>query len=288
MVTGPTASGKSSLALEIARECSGEIICADSRSVYKDFDIVSAKPTAVEQSDVRHHLLDVVNPGDDFSVENFKTLALREIEDIFSRGKQPIICGGTWFYITTLLGLMNTSKVPPNEALRLELEKKSSLILFDMLLELNERRAREIEPNNRERVIRAIEIAHHGVPCEIELCEEKNSSEESLISKYEIEFIIKEMEREELYSRIDTRVDEMIEEGLEAEYECNKAKYGPLPIFGATIGYGEFEESTSRLAAIEKIKQHTRNFAKRQLTWLRGFKGANSTNLTVHYVRTNM
>ncbi len=279
VVTGPTASGKSSLALKIARECNGEIICADSRSVYKDFDIVSAKSTVDEQKEVPHHLLDVVIPGEDFSVENFKTLAIKAIEDIFSRGHQPIICGGTWFYITSLLGLVSIAKVPPNEALRAELEKKSSLVLFDMLLELNERRAREIEPNNRERVIRAIEIA---------LGEAKDTHDERLCDKYEIEFIIKDMERKELYTRIDARVDEMVKMGLEAEYERNRAKYGPLPIFSSTIGYGEFEENPSRLVAIEKIKQHTRNFAKRQLTWLNGFERSKPTGLTLCHVRTNM
>ena len=279
VVTGPTASGKSKLALELACGCNGEIICADSRSVYKNFNIVSAKPTVTEQRAIPHHLLDIVEPYEDFSAENFKTLAIEVIEDVFSRGARPIICGGTWFYITTLLGLVDIPNVPPNEDLRVELEKKSNLVLFDMLLELNEQRAREIEPNNRERIIRAIEIA---------LGEAQYNCDERLCDKYDVEFIIKEMEREELYGRINVRVDEMIDAGLEEEYRRNKAKYGDLPIFQSTIGYAEFEENSSRLTAIEKIKQHTRNFAKRQLTWLNGFKRTSPTNLTLRHVRTNM
>ncbi len=298
MVTGPTASGKSKLALEIAQDFSAEIICADSRSVYKDFDIVSAKPTLEEQKQARHHLLDVVTPGEDFSADNFKTLALNVIEDIFLRGGQPVICGGTWFYITSLLGFVNLSKVPPNKDLRVKLEKKSSLVLFDMLLELNEPRAREIEPNNRERVIRAIEIACAN-RCEgvgrngrsmdsTTRATRAESFQEQLIGKYDVEFIIKEMDRKELYARIDARVDAMIKMGLEAEYMRNKEKYGNLEIFGATIGYGEFEKYPTRTATIEKIKQNTRNFAKRQLTWFNSLKRSTPSGLTVRHVRTNM
>ena len=160
MITGATASGKTKLAIDFAKKFDGEIICADSRSVYKDFDIVSAKPMPDEQEGIKHHLLDIITPPESFSAGEFKVRALSVIDDIQSCGKQVIICGGTWFYITALFG--NISSAPVNASLRAELEEKSSLVLFDMLLELNEARAREIEPNNRERVIRAIEIALAG------------------------------------------------------------------------------------------------------------------------------
>lgn len=265
VIIGPTASGKSKLAIDFAKKIDGEIICADSRSVYKDFDIVSAKPTPEEQNGVLHHLLDVVLPSENFSAGEFKTLGIKAIEDILNRGKKVIICGGTWFYVSSLLGLNNLPKVPPNEVLREELEKKSTLVLFDMLLDLNEKRAREIEPNNRERVIRALEVNMAGNPL---------NEGETPFSK--VKFYTPKIEREKLYLNINKRVNLMVQAGLREEYLQNKQKYGALPIFNSTIGYHEFEkfengQYESLEFAIEKIKQHTRNFAKRQLTWLRGF-----------------
>lgn len=275
VIIGPTASGKSKLAIDFAKKIGGEIICADSRSVYKDFDIVSAKPTPIEQNGVAHHLLDVVLPSENFSAGEFKTLGTKAIEDILNRNKKVIICGGTWFYVSSLLGLNNLPKVPPNVALREELEKKSTLVLFDMLLDLNEKRAREIEPNNRERVIRALEVNMAG-----------NLLDENEVAFPNVKFYTPKIEREELYLNINKRVDLMIQVGLREEYLKNKQKYGALPIFNSTIGYREFEKLTdgeyeSFEFAIEKIKQHTRNFAKRQLTWLRGFDDGLLVQVTV-------
>lgn len=216
-------------------------------------------------------MLGVVSPNENFSAGDFKIHALKVIEEIQSRNKQVIICGGTWFYISTLLGLVEISEVKPDEKLRAELENKSNLVLFDMLLELNEKRAREIEPNNRERVIRAIEISLSEKPYE------NSIQDDNLIENFNVKFYAPHVERKELYEKINKRVDIMIETGLEEEYKQNKQKYGDLPIFTSTIGYGEFEKLErgiyqTREIAIEKIKQHTRNFAKRQLTWLRSFE----------------
>ncbi len=246
----------------MAKENNAEVVCADSRSVYRDLDIVSAKIMPDEMQGVKHHMLDILAPNEEFSAGEFKNRALSAISDIQSRGKKAIVAGGTWFYISSLLGLVDIPEVEPNYKLRETLEKKSSLVLYDMLLDLNETRAREIAPENRERVIRAIEIALAG--------EVKSAKSQKLPYK----MIAPSIERENLYERINKRVDLMIEMGLEEEYRRNVEKYGNLPLFEATIGYQEFIKLDNGIYpnkefAIEKIKQHTRNFAKRQITWFR-------------------
>ncbi len=239
-----------------------EIICADSRSVYKDLDIVSAKVMQSEMAGIPHHMLDILSPDEEFSAGEFKNRALEVISDIQSRGKKVIVAGGTWFYISSLLGLVDIPEVAPNYELRESLSKKSSLVLYDMLLDLNEKRAREIAPENRERVIRAIEIALAG---------ETGSSKPQ---KLPYKMIAPDITRSDLYERINKRVDLMVEMGLEAEYRRNVEKYGNLALFEATIGYQEFIKLDNGIYpdkefAIEKIKQHTRNFAKRQITWFK-------------------
>lgn len=239
-----------------------EIICADSRSVYRDLDIVSAKVMPDETEGVKHHMLDILSPTEDFSAGEFKNRALDIISDIQSRGKNVIVAGGTWFYISSLLGLVDIPEVEPNYELRESLSEKSSLVLYDMLLDLNEKRAREIAPENRERVIRAIEIA---------LADDVQNKKSQ---KLPYKMIAPDITRENLYERINKRVDLMIDMGLEAEYRRNVEKHGILPLFEATIGYQEFIKLDNGIYpnkefAIDKIKQHTRNFAKRQITWFR-------------------
>lgn len=262
VITGATASGKTKLAIQMARANNAEIICADSRSVYRDLDIVSAKVMPDEMEGIQHHMLDILSPDEDFSAGEFKNRALEIIADIQSREKNVIVAGGTWFYISSLLGLVDIPEVEPNYELRESLSKKSSLVLYDMLLDLNEKRAREIAPENRERVIRAIEIALAG--------EVKSSKSQKIPYK----MIAPDISRENLYERINKRVDLMIEMGLEAEYRRNVEKYGNLELFDATIGYQEFIKLDKGIYpnkefAIDKIKQHTRNFAKRQITWFK-------------------
>ena len=184
------------------------------------------------------------------------------VDDIIARGKTPILAGGTWFYVSALLNFQSIPEVPPNYELREELREKSNLVLYDMLLELNEKRAREINPNNTERIIRAIEIAKSGV----EAIKKP--------AKYNYKLFSTNLDRAVLYERINLRVDKMVEEGLFEEYRKNVQKYGNLKLFSETIGYSEIEKLDNGIYenkefAIEKIKQHTRKFAKRQLTWIK-------------------
>jgi len=158
IILGPTASGKSDLAVQLAKKFKGEVISADSRQVYKGLDIGTGKITKKEMRGVPHHLLDVANPKKYFSVSDYKKLALLSLRYIETKKKLPIICGGTGFYIDALIGKINLPEVPPNKALRKKLEKLSAEKLYKMLLKKDSRRAKEIDPRNKVRVIRALEI----------------------------------------------------------------------------------------------------------------------------------
>ena len=159
VILGPTASGKSGLAVKIAKKWNGEIISADSRQVYKELDIGAGKVTKKEMAGVPHHLLDIADPKRRFTVAEFQEMAREKISEIFSRGKIPIICGGTGFYIKSVVDNIALPNVPPNEKLRKELSGKSADELFAILKKLNPKRAKNIDPKNSRRLIRAIEIA---------------------------------------------------------------------------------------------------------------------------------
>ena len=159
IIVGPTASGKSALAVSLAKAFGGEVISADSRQVYRGLDIGTGKITNREMRGVRHHLLDVASPKQQFTAHNYATSARKAIADISARGKLPIVCGGTGFYIDALLGRVALSEVPPDKRLRAVLEKRSSAQLLTLLERRDPRRAKNIDPRNKRRIIRALEIA---------------------------------------------------------------------------------------------------------------------------------
>lgn len=272
-MTGPTASGKTKLSVNLAKKIDAEIICADSRIVYKGLDIVSAKPSFEEREGVLHHLIDIKEPvGEPYSAGDFCLDTKKCIEKIRQKGKPVIISGGTWFYIKCLLDENELLPISSDKNLRKELEILDNIALWQMLEKLDKKRAEEIHPNNKERVIRAIEM--------IKTLGSKVSSAER-ISNPEYNSLwfapdyIEEEKRNELYKRIDLRVDEMIKTGLYYEWERMKGIYGRTKVLENTIGYDEFFELqngmySSIYEAIDKIKQKTRNFAKRQLTFFRG------------------
>ncbi len=272
-MTGPTASGKTKLSINLAKKLDAEIICADSRIVYKGLDIVSAKPTVEETEGVLHHLIDIKEPvGEPYSAGDFCLDAKRAIEKIRAKGKPVIISGGTWFYIKCLLDETELLPVSSDVNLREELESLDNITLWQMLEKLDKKRADEIHPNNKERVIRALEMVKT-------LGGEVSSAERSLNKEYNALWFapdfIKEEKRDELYRRIDFRVDEMVKAGLYYEWERMKGIWGRTKVLENTIGYNEFFELqdgvySSVYEAFEKIKQRTRNFAKRQLTFFRG------------------
>ena len=267
VITGPTASGKTAATIALAKKTNAEVICADSRIIYKGFDIVSAKPDINEQDNVVHHLIDIIEPTENFSAGDFVKLAEEKIKDIISREKNVIISGGTWFYIKSLLDDKALPECPINPELRLELSQYDNETLWNKLNSIDPKRASEIHPNNRDKVIRSIEMCYSLNSPISEYKRKENNS-------YKSSWYMPEISREELYNNINLRVDKMIKLGLEQEYKKMKEKYGLLEIMKNTIGYSEFielEEGKYKNfdETVEKIKQHTRNFAKRQMTYFR-------------------
>lgn len=266
-IVGPTASGKTKMAIEMAQKLDTEIISADSRLVYKGFDIGTAKPTKEEQLLVKHHMIDVVEPEYDFSVADFTDGASKVISELHAKNKVPIVVGGTGLYFRILLENYDMPRVEANPQLRAELENLSNEELFEKLSNIDKISAEKIHQNNRVRVIRALEVSlTTGKPF--------SSIKGVKENKYDVEWIFPEIEsREILYNRINIRVDMMIKDGLVDETKNLLLKYGRIKNLVNTIGYQEIiqylDGNISIENAIEQIKQNTRRYAKRQLTWFR-------------------
>lgn len=266
-VVGPTASGKTKLAIELAHKLDGEIISADSRLVYKGFDIASAKPTLEEREGIPHHLIDIVEPEFDYSAGKFAEDAKIAIQDILSRDKTPIVAGGTGLYFRVLLEHYDLPKVETNYELRAKLEKRTREDLLKELEKVDKITYERVKGANFRRIVRAMEL--------ITLLEKPLS--EVQIQKepeYDVEWIMPEIpSREWLYDRINKRVDVMHEMGIVEETKALIEKHGRISNIIDTIGYKEiltYLDGKSTLEeALDKLKQHTRNYAKRQLTWFR-------------------
>lgn len=261
-VVGPTASGKTAFAVDLAEKIGGEIISADSRLVYKGFDIGTAKPTLDERRGIPHYMIDIAEPEVDYSAGLYVHEAKRIIEDIQSRGKVPIIAGGTGLYINILLMNYDLPKVEPDYELREVLKLEEDLPAI--LAELDPETAQLIDKNDRKKLIRAIEIVKTtGKPIQ----RRKNNPE------YEIEWIGLNYPRDVLYGRINRRVDLMFEAGLIDETKNLLQKHGRIPNLLYTIGYQEVIQYLDGVLtlgeAVDKLKQNTRRYAKRQLTWFR-------------------
>ena len=266
-VVGPTASGKTAMAIDIAKKNNGEIISADSRLVYKGFDIASAKPTMEEREGIPHHLIDIVEPEFDYSAGNFCEDAKKAIEDILSRGKTPIVAGGTGLYFRVLLEHYDLPKVETNYELRAELEAKGRDELLNELQKIDKPTFERVKDANTRRIVRAMEL--------IKLLK-KPLSEVQLQKEpeYEVEWLMPEIpSREWLYDRINKRVDVMAENGVVEETKNLIAKHGRIKNIVDTIGYKEIltylDGEATLDEALDKLKQHSRNYAKRQITWFR-------------------
>ena len=277
-VLGATASGKSALAMYLAERHGGEIVSCDSMQIYRGMDIGTAKPTAEETSRVPHHLIDILSPDEDFSAGDFAVLAGEAIDGILSRGRLPIVCGGTFLYLDSLTEVSSLSDSSKDEKLRAELERfaaeNGAAALHGRLEKIDPESAAAIHENNVKRVVRAIEIYETtGKP----KSEWDRLSKESEPPYKAHRVAILYHDRELLYRRIDERVDRMMEQGLpeEAKTLYEKGFLGSKTIASQAIGYKEFidyfEGSGTVLEAVEKIKQSSRNYAKRQLTWLRRY-----------------
>lgn len=264
VIAGPTASGKSALALELAKDLDGIILSADSRQVYQELDIGTAKPSREELATVPHRLIDIVPPTETFTVAQFRELAREEIAQAHAQGRMPILAGGTGLYIRAVLGGYAIPEVPPDAALRARLETlddpHAALAAVDPVS------AERLHPNDRVRVIRALEVFHlTGKPIS-----ELQTREES---PYQVAFLVLGWPRETLYDRINRRTLQMFEMGLSDEVRALAKRYGPdLPLL-STLGYAEtlkwHQGELSQEEAIALIQQNTRRYAKRQLTWFR-------------------
>lgn len=274
-VAGPTASGKSALALELCKRLDGELISLDSMQIYRGLDIGTAKPTKAEQAEVCHHMIDICEPTENFSAAEFAERAHKVIADVQSRGKKAVLCGGTGLYLDTVLGRLDFGEIESDEKLRGELiafaEKNGADALHERLREIDPQAAEKIHPNNVRRVARAIEIYELTGKTKTEHDREaiSDSPYESLIIGLDYD------DREVLYNRINRRVDAMIEAGLEGEVRSlvSRGLLSAESTAGQAIGYkemlGYIAGDCSLGDAVEKIKLGTRRYAKRQLTWLR-------------------
>lgn len=266
-VVGPTASGKTKMAIELAKEINGEIISADSRLVYKGFDIAAAKPTEEERAGIPHYMIDIVEPEFDYSVGNYYDEAKKMIYDIASRGKIPIVAGGTGLYLRVLLEHYNLPRVEADYALREELDKKNKEELLQELEALDGKTYERLKDANKRRIVRALEVINLLKKPISEMEIEKEP-------EFEVDWRMPELNsRQELYDRINRRVDEMLEMGLVDETKYLLKKHGRIKNFVCTIGYQEIlaylDGKWTLEEAADKLKQHTRNYAKRQLTWFR-------------------
>ena len=266
-VVGPTASGKTKLAIELAHKLNGEVVSADSRLVYKGFDIASAKPTMEEREGIPHHLIDIVEPEFNYSAGNYVEDAKRAIEDILSRNKTPIVAGGTGLYFRVLLEHYDLPKVETDFELRANLEKRSKEDLLEELEKVDKITYERVKDANLRRIIRALELIKTLKKPLSEIQLEKEP-------EYNVEWIMPEIpSREWLYDRINKRVDIMVEMGIIDETKNLIAKHGRIGNIVDTIGYKEIltylDGQATLEEALDKLKQHSRNYAKRQLTWFR-------------------
>lgn len=274
VLTGPTAAGKTHLSIALAKAVNGEIISADSMQVYKYMDIGSAKIRPEEMQGVKHYLVDELLPEEEFHIVKFQQMAKAAMEEIYAKGKVPILVGGTGFYIQAVTKDIDFTQADQEDGYRRELEQlaaeKGNDYLHTMLQEVDPVSAKEIHANNVKRVIRALEFYHQNQsPISAHNQEQKGNE-----TPYNLAYFVLNVPRELLYKRIDDRIDEMLEEGLLEEVEQLKKRgchRGMVSMQG--LGYKEIlaylEGEYPLEEAVRVLKRDTRHFAKRQLTWFR-------------------
>lgn len=274
-LAGPTAVGKTKFAIMLAQEFDGEVVSCDSMQLYKYMDIGSAKPTEEEMAMAKHHLVDLIDPRDEFSVAQYQKLAKKAINDVFSRGKTPIISGGTGLYLNSLLYDMDFSSTPEDHSYRDELmakaEKEGREALHEMLTRQDPEAAKSIHPNNTVKIIRALERLKEG---EGKIKQFKDISSET--KDYDVVLLGLTRDRAELYDRINRRVDLLIDAGLVEEVRTLKEMgLTQENISMKGIGYKEIMDFLdgrySLEEAVEIIQKNTRHYAKKQLTWFRRY-----------------
>lgn len=274
VIVGPTASGKTALSIELAKKIDGEIISCDSMQIYKDMNIGSAKPTIEEMQGIKHYMIDIAEPTERFSVAEYKKRSEEAIEKILQKGKVPIIVGGTGLYANSLIYNIEYNEIMLDEEYRKNLmqiaETEDGLAtLYEKARIIDPVAMEKISSNDKKRIIRVLEIKHSTGKNKTELELESRKNE----VKYEYKVFAINMPREILYDRINKRVDIMIENGLIDEVENIIEKYKEFPTAMQAIGYKEIvmylKGELTKQEAIEKIKQESRRYAKRQITWFK-------------------
>ena len=272
VIAGPTASGKTSLSIELAKKINGEIVSSDSMQIYKDMTIGSAKPTKEEMQGIKHYLIDEVLPTERFSVAEYKKRAEKAIDEILQKGKVPIVVGGTGLYINSLVYGIEYNEIEYDEKYRQDLTEIAKTEgglqkLYNEAKKIDEKAIEKISPNDTKRIIRILEIWKATGKTKTELEKESRKNE----VKYDYKIFGITMERNILYERINKRVDIMVESGLIEEVQNLIKKYPTFPTAMQAIGYKEIVEylegKLTKEEAIDKIKQESRRYAKRQMTW---------------------
>ena len=270
IIGGATGTGKSDLAVACAKKMNGEIVSADSMQIYRGLDVGTAKITKEEMQGIPHHLIDVADPMDSFSASDYKTLAFAAMNDVFSRGKLPIFCGGTGLYLNAVIyDLSFTGEWDPalRDSLLSEAKEKGKEFMHAKLATLDSEAAARLHVNDEKRVIRAIEKALTGGRKEEDLCE----------PKIPYKMVLTDIPRTEMYARIEKRVDRMMQNGLRQEVAGLLSKgVGYEKQCMQAIAYKEWalENEIGETGVVELIKKNTRNYAKRQITWFKQYSDA--------------
>ena len=282
-IAGPTASGKTALAVELAKKTNGEVISCDSMQIYKGMDIGTAKPTPEEMGGIPHYMLDVAEPGEDFSVSRYCEMADAILQDILSRGKTAIIAGGTGLYMDALIRGNSFAPCPSTgmrEKLEAQADREGMEAMLSLLASIDPDSAAKLHLADRKRILRALEVYYETG----ETITEHNRKTQLLPPKYRpLWFALEDQNRQSLYTRIDRRVDRMLERGLIQEIVRLLESGIPEKCTAMqAIGYKEFIDALNGLCtfdeAADRVKQASRHYAKRQLTWFR-------RNPDIHWLR---
>lgn len=273
VICGPTASGKTALSIELAKKINGEIVSCDSMQIYKEMDIGTAKTTKEEMQGIKHYMLDIISPEERYSVADYKKEAKNAIREIIKKGKTPIVVGGTGLYVDSLIYEIEYPNIEFDEEYRkkleIQVEKEGLENLYEQAKKIDPEAIKKISQNDKKRIIRILEIYHATGYNKTE--QERKSREKEPEFDYKVYGL--NMQREKLYKRIDLRVDIMIKQGLIEEVEKIYKKYSKFPTAMQGLGYKEVVEylnnNLTKEEMIEKIKQETRRYAKRQMTWFR-------------------
>ena len=273
VIVGPTASGKTRMAVELAQRHNGEVISADSMQIYRTMDIGTAKPTKEEMGGIPHHMIDVADPEEDFSVARYVEMAARCVDDVLARGKLPIVAGGTGLYIDSLLSGRAFAPFSPDSAMRgeleRELEEKGGQAMLEALAQVDPEAAQRLHPNDHKRIIRALEVYRSTG----KTITQHNRETQAIPPRYDALTIgLAFQDRQAMWRRIDQRVDEMVAAGLEDEVRrLLTSGISPKCTAMQAIGYKEFTQALSGemtwQEAADVVKLRSRQYAKRQLTW---------------------